>query len=304
MPTINPPQPATISGDNITVNRLINAPAVLQRTLRTLVQQRLVGDRILTGRIDLTGTGAVNYEVSEAIMMADLAQRVAPMAEYPLTTSGTAASAMANTEKWALGFEISDELIARNRIDVFNRNMIKLANRLAFGFDALILSAVGSAVTQTYAAAAAWSATTAQPFADVVGAAAVADTLNQGYDCDICLCTPTKWAQAISASGIIDRAPRESDNSLLLTGRIVTIAGFTFIKTTNLPSGVSAMVVDSTQLGTIGWEDLGGGYLGTADGVQTKRYRLEGNDGWRINGRRVGVPLVQEPGCAVKITGV
>jgi hypothetical protein len=302
MPTIYPPQPATISGDLITVNRLINNPVLIQRQLRTLVQQRLVGDKILTGKVDLTGTGAVNYEVSEAIMVAALAERVGSLGEYPTTSDGTATSAIASSEKWALALEIGDELVARNRVDIVNRRMIKLANRLAFGFDALILSVVASAVTQTSAAAAVWSSTTADPFADITLAASVSDTLNQGYEIDTVLATPTRWARLIAAAKVIERAPRESGDSLLITGRLARIAGLNVLKTTNLPAGVDVMVLDSSQLGSIGWEDLGGGYMGSPDGVQSKRFRLESNDGWRVQGRRVGVPMVQEPGSAVKIT--
>jgi hypothetical protein len=303
MPNIYAPQPATLSGDLLTVNRLINAPTLIQRALRTLVQQRLVGDKALTGKVDLTGTGAVNYEISEAIMATNLAERVAPLMEYPLSIDGTAGSAIASTEKWALGFEIADELIARNRVDIVNRRMIKLANRLAFGFDALILSAIASAVTQTSPAGTAWSTSTADPFADITLAASVSDSLNQGYDIDTVLATPTRFARLIAAAKVIERLPREGNNTTLITGRLAVVAGLTILKTTNMPSGVDVMVLDSTQLGSIGWEDLGGGYQGSADDVQSKRYRLEGNDGWRVQGRRVGVPMVQEPGAAVKITG-
>jgi hypothetical protein len=303
MPNIYAPQPATISGDQITVNRLINAPTLIQRALRTLVQQRLVGDKVLTGKVDLTGTGAANYEISEAIMSTNLAERVAALMEYPLSTDGTAGSAIASTEKWALAFEISDELIARNRMDTVNRRMIKLANRLAFGFDALILSAVASAVSQTSAAAAAWSAAGADPFADITLAASVSDSLNQGYNIDTVLATPTRFARLISAAKVIERLPREGDNTTMVTGRLAVVAGLTILKTTNMPPAVDVMVLDSTQLGSLGWEDLGGGYQGTADGVQSKRFRLESNDGWRVQGRRVGVPMVQEPGAAVKISG-
>lgn len=302
MPNIYPAQPATLSGDLLTVNRLMNQPTLIQRALRTLVQQRLVGDKVLTGRVDLTGTGAANYEISEAIMSTNLAERVAPMMEYPLTSDASAASAIASTEKWALGFEISDELIARNRIDIFNRRMIKLANRLAFGFDALILSAIASAVTQTSAATTAWDQPTADPFADITLAASVSDSLNQGYNIDTVLASPTRFARLISAAKVIERLPREGNDTTVVTGRMQQIAGLTIWKTTNLPSGVDAMVLDSSLLGSIGWEDLGGGYQGSADDVQSKRFRLDANDGWRVQGRRVGVPMVQEPGAAVKIT--
>lgn len=301
MPTVYPPQPATISGDLITVNRLINYPVLIQRALRTLVQQRLVGNRVLTGTVDLTGTGAVNYEQSEAIMANNLAERVGALGEYPTTTDGTAVSAIASTEKWGLGMEISDELVSRNRIDIVNRRMVKLANRIAFGFDALILSAVASLVTQTSTATAAWSTTTADPFADIAVAASIPDSLNQGYEIDTVLATPLRWARLISAAKVIERAPREGSDTLLVTGRLAVIAGLNVLKTTNMPSGVDVMMLDSRVLGSIGFEDLGGGYAGSPDDVQSKRFRLENEDGWRVQARRVGVPLVQEPGAAVKI---
>ncbi len=302
MPTTYAGQAPTLSGNMLTVDRLMNNPVMIQRALRTLVQQRLVGDKILSGSVNLTGTGAVNYEVSEAIMSQSLAERVDDLMEYPLTADAPAQSAIASTEKWALATEIGDHLVARNRIDLVNRKLIKLANRLAFGFDSLVISAVASAVTQTSAAGAAWSSTSADPFADVTLGAAVVDSLNQGYEIDTVLATPTRWARLIAAAKIIERAPRESGDSLLLTGRLATIAGMNVWKTTNMPPGVDVMLLDSRQLGSIGWEDLGGGYQGSADGVQSKRIRLDKNDGWRIQGRRVGVPIVQEPGAAVKIT--
>lgn len=303
MPTYAPPNP-TVSGDNLTVSRLINSPVMIFRALRTLVQQRLVGDKILSGKVDLTGTGAVNYEVSEAIMAASLAERVDDLMEYPESQDGTATSAMASTEKWALATSISDKLVARNRIDIVNRKLIKLANRIAFGFDALVISAVATAVTQTSPAVAAWSsASTADPFADITLGASVVDSLNQGYEIDTVLATPNRWARLIAAAKVIERAPRESDAGLLITGRLAVIAGLQVWKTTNMPTSTDVMLLDSRQLGSIGWEDQGGGYMGSADGVQSKRIRLEENDGWKIQGRRVGVPIVSEPGAAIKITG-
>lgn len=305
MPTTYAPQAPTISGDLITVNRLVNTPTLLQRTLRTLVQQRLVGDKVLTGEVDLTGTGAVNYEISEAIMSNKSSEKVDGLMEYPLTDDTPASSAMATTDKWGLATEIADELVARNRMDIAMRKLTKLANRIAFGFDALCLSAVGSAVTQTQAAAASWTTPTSNtdPFTDVALAVATVDSLNLGYAPNMLLATPLRYARLISAAKVIDRAPREGNDPLLLTARMFDFAGLTIVKTTNLPSGVDVMVLDSQLLGSIGWEDLGGDYQGAPNGVQSKRIRKDANDGWRVQGRRVGVPLVQEPGAAVKITG-
>jgi hypothetical protein len=89
-----------------------------------------------------------------------------------------------------------------------------------------------------------------------------------------------------------------------VTGNLVQIAGLNIWKSTNMPSGVTAMVLDSTLLGSIAFENLGGGYQGEYGDVESKRIRLEENDGWKIQARKVAVPMVQEPGAAVKITGV
>jgi hypothetical protein len=302
MPNVVSPTAPTVSGDNLTVNRLVNSPVLIQRTLRTLVQMRLVGDKVLSSKVDLTGTGSVNYEVSEAIMAASLAERIDDLMEYPLSAEPSAVSAMATVENWGLATMISDKLVKRNRIDLVNRKLIKLANRIAFGFDSLVLSAVASAVTQTQAAAAAWSNSSADPFADITLGASVVDSLNQGYEIDTVLATPNRWARLIAAAKVIERAPREGNDSLLLTGRLARIAGLDVWKTTNMPAGVDVMLLDSRQLGSIGWEDQGGGYDGPADGVQSKRIRLEENDGWKIQARRIGVPIVSEPGAAIKIT--
>lgn len=305
MPTTYPGQGATVSGQLITVDRLLNNPVLIYRTLRGLVEQRLIGDKLLTGRVDLTGSGSAIFEVSEGIFSDLLAERTAALAEYPLTPDTPGTPSSVTTDKWALATEISDELVARNRMDIATRKLIKLANRIAFQFDAVTLSAIASAVTQTSPAAAAWNTGSADPFLDIMVAGSVPDSLNQGYEIDVLALTPVLFARAVAAAKVIERAPREDSNSLLITGRMIKIAGLTFLKTTNMPPSTSVLAVDSTQLGSIAYEELGGGYTGAArDGVQSKRFRKEGNDGWRIQGRRVAAPMVQEPGAGVKITGV
>jgi hypothetical protein len=304
MPTSFPPAGPTISGQNITVNRLVNSPVLVYRLLRTLVQQRLVGDKILSGRVDLTGSGSAVYEIAESIFSDLPPEIVDALAEYPLTTDTPGTIAVASTAKWGLATEISDELIARERMDLVMRKLIKLANKIAFQFDALALSAINSAVTQTQAAVAAWNTGTADPLADVLLAAAQVDTLNQGYVVDTVLLTPTKWANLVSSAKILDRAPREGQDNLVLTGNLVRIAGLDIWKTTNMPSGVNGMVADSTMLGSVAFENLGGGYQGAAGDVESKTIRLEEQDGYKVQARKVAVPMVQEPGAAVKLTGI
>lgn len=294
----------TLSGQKVTVDWLMNNPVVVHRVIRTLAEQRLIGDKLLTGRVDLTGSGSAIFGVSEGIFTNRPAERVAPNGEYPLTDDGPEVPAQANTDKWGLSTEVPQEFIARNRIDIVSRKIIKLTNQVIFGFDALVLSAVGSAVTNTQAASAAWNTANADPFLDIMLAGAVSDTLNMGYDVNVVALSPTYFARAVAAAKIIDRMPREGDSSLVITGRMIQVAGVTFLKSTNLPAGVNVLVADATQLGSIATERLGGpGWTGSPDTIETKVEPMHGSDGFRIYARKVAVPMVQEPGAAVKLTG-
>ena len=304
MPTTYPAAPPTVNGQTIALDRLMNSPVLIYRLLRTLVQQRLVGDRLLSGRVDLTGSGSVVYEIAESIFTDLPAERVAALMEYPMTTDTPGTPAVASTDKWGLASEVSDEMVARARYDMVIRKLTKLANQIVFQFDALCLSAIGSAVTQTQPATAAWSAAGADPLADILLAAAQVDAKNQGYVVDTVIVKPVGFARLVSASKVIDRAPREGDGSILATGNLIQIAGLSIWKSTNLPTGVDALVADSTALGSVAYENIGGGYQGQAGEVESKVIRKETADGWRIQARKIAVPMVQEPAAAVKLTGV
>lgn len=299
--TIYPTAP-TLSGQKVTVDWLMNNPVVIYRTLRTLVQQRLIGDQLLTGRVDLTGSGSAIFGVSEGIFAKRNAERVVGTGEYPLSDDDPGIPALAVTDKWGLSTEIPQDLIAHNRMDVVRRKLIKLANRIAFGFDALVLSAIATAVTQEQAVSSAWAGTSADPFLDIMLGGAKVDELNQGYDVNVVALTPTEFARAVAAAKVIERMPREDSSSLVITGRMIQIAGLTFLKTTNMPAGVKRLVADSTQLGSIATERLGGpGWTGSPDDVESNVEPLQGRDGFLVRCRKVAVPMVQEPGAAVEI---
>src|SRR3954469_16532426 len=104
----------TVSGTSITVDWLRNDPRRIYRLLRTLVQQRLVGWRILTGRVDLTGTGFGVYEGSESIFAAISGSGGRPLSRYPLTQSGTPTLATVRPDKTGLADLFSDEDAAHN----------------------------------------------------------------------------------------------------------------------------------------------------------------------------------------------
>jgi hypothetical protein len=294
MPSTTYDFPTTqINGQLLTVDRLANSPLLIYRMLRTVIQQRLVGDRALAGRVNLTGTGSGVYEIGEQIFPDFLPVVVPPLDEYPLTTDTPGTIAEVHPLKWGQGFEISDRMIAHNRMDIMMRRLTKVANRLIFNSDAITLSAIASAVTQTQAATnGVWGTTGSTVFADVMLAAAQVDSLNQGYVPDTVLLSPTKYAQAISSPNVLGAMPREDRQNITATGNMVTIAGMQWWKTTNLPPGVLGMVFDSTALGSQAYEDLGGGYTGTPGQVESQVIPLPLKDGKWVQARIVKAFMV------------
>jgi len=304
--TYAPPVP-TLSGENYTASYLLNNPRIIWRLLNTIAQQRLVGARLLTGRVDLTGSGAVVYQTQESIFANDTSAIIGELEEYPLTDDTSAPPSLATSLKRGLAELVSLEDVARNRLDVLQRKLIKLANRVVIDHDAIVLSAIGSAVTATQAAVGPWNGTgtTPNPFLDLLNAKAQIDELNLGYTADTVVVTPQNFAYLVNAMVKFD-AVAASDLPGLLQANMVRAAGLNIWQTTNMPTGVTALVADSTLLGSIGFERLGGGYNGDPSdplGIESKTWMTEKNDGWRIQARKIAVPIVQEPGAAVKLTG-
>jgi hypothetical protein len=314
----------TISGQRISWNRLSNRPVEIRRLLDTLVDLRLLSHRILTGRTDLTGVGVATIEQTETITKQYPAERVGQLGEYPKTLDTPGPITSARTDKWGFEEDIPDELVSRaTGGDTVARKLLKMVNQHVTQNDARALSAIGSSITATFGVTSgAWNTSGADPFADLLLAAAQVDELNKGYNVNTLVVKPTTWAQILTKAKVIDRAPREGGDPLLLTGRLARIAGYDIWKSTNLPSGVDALAFDRDMLGGIGWEDIptqeGAAWVGSARpaapgdtdptaGVQVRRRSLQsegGKDGIAIGSRLVQVPYITEPGAGVKITGV
>lgn len=306
MTTYSPPAP-TVAGTTITVSYLVNNPELVQRTLRSLVLKRLIGGKMLKGRVDVTGSGSAIFETGESIFANDVAEIVDELAEYPLTDDSNVALSVFTVDKYGLATDIPDALIKRNRMDIVSRKLVKIANRIVYGFDARVLSAIGSAVTQTQAVSAAWNNAAADQLLDVLLAGAVVDSLDEGFTVDTIALKPIPWARLVAATKVLENRPRESGDNPMVTGTLLSFAGLDFLKTNAMPSGVEVMLADTQQLGSIMWEDQGGAYSGSAgdvDGVESKIIRLDKRDGVRIQVRKVQEPVVTEPGAGVKLTGV
>lgn len=307
MPGSYPAPAPTLSGDLLTINRLLQSPTQIQRRLRTFTDLRFVSDQILTQRFRSNG-GAVLYEVSEPILMNRPVESVAPGSEYPLDTPPTGAAAVAAVQKWGLGTFLSDEEVKRNVYAgaTVDRALRKLINSIIKQVDTVTLSAVASAVTATTAAGTAWTTSTGILRNIETAKAAILD-LNQGYNPDTILMSSNKYALMASDATVSNLRRREATDNPVYNGEIDVIGGLKVVVAplSSLPGGTdSVWVFDTTQLGGMADEADGApGYTVSEMAIGTQSERAAKRDGWDMWGRRLTVPVIQEPAAGIQITG-
>lgn len=298
-----PPASPTISGDYLTVSRFLNTPTLVARRMRTLAEQRLIATSILTGREAVSG-GAISFEQNEGLFTDRPVEAVSPGGEYPLTMIGDGTAQLAKVVKWGQDSLVTDEAAKRKAMSAVDKALLKLINSAAKNVDTVALAAIASTVTQTQAAAAAWSAASGvQILRDILKAKAALSALNQGYEADTLIVDDLTWALVASDSVLISAIARETNSNAVVTGNFELVAGLRIMRTPNLPAS-GAWILDSAQLGGIATEDLGGNY-DKVDGIlESKSMRDDDNDQWRLRARAVCVPYINEPNAAIRITGV
>jgi hypothetical protein len=303
MPGTYPAAGPSLTGDLLTISRLLQSPAAIGRRLRDFRDLRFISDQILTQRFRSQG-GAVVYEQSESQLTDRAVESVAAGSEYPYANLPTGVAAVAQIVKWGQKVALTDEEINRSVYagQALNRSLRKVVNTIIKQVDTVTLSAVASAVTATQAASAAWS-TTSNILVDVLNAKAVIVGLNLGYMPDTLLLSDAKYAILMGNDKVTNAWARETTNNPVYTGEVQRLAGLNIIVSPNLPTA-DPWVLDSQQLGGMADErDAAPGYAVSDMGIEVLSDRITNKDKWDLQGRRKTVPVVQEPGAAVRITG-
>lgn len=302
MPLANPP---TLSGDTLSISRLLQSPSALQRRLRTFVDLRFVSDQLLTGRFNSQG-GAVLYEQSETSVTDRTVEAVASGSEYPYANTPAGTAALAAIAKWGQKVKLTDDEIARNQFGgaAVDRSLRKVVNAIISQVDAVTMSAIYSAVTAVFdvtaGGGAAWTAASPTFLRDILRAKAAVFALNQGYVPNTLGLNDTQYAYLMSDERFTNALKREDSTNPVYTGKVEVVAGLVIVVS---PSITNPLVADSTQLGGMADEmDGAPGYSVSDLGVQTKAIRQDDTDSWDLQGRRKTVPVVQEPGAAIEIT--
>lgn len=303
-----PPAPATLSGDLLTINRMLANPAVITRRLKALTDIGFIADELLPARFRTSG-GAVQYEINDQPLFTNRSvTAVGPGSEYPraLPQSGTAA--LAAVSKWGQATELTDERIKRSipMGDAVDWALRVLVNTVVQKIDRLAIAAFASAVSDTITASD-WTGSTPKILLDIEKAKAKVRGREMGYNPDTILITDAKYAYMASDDKIATLRKRETTDNPVYGGAIDRIAGLKVLTTpiANMPGGADTpYIFDSRAIGGMADEaDLDPGYATAENGVQVQTRRVAERDVWHMWGRRITVPVITDPLAGVQLTG-
>lgn len=313
MATSSPAAPS-LNGTTLSIDAYLNNPKYYARLAEDFSVTRPVGGVLLKGRVDVTGSGSLLFDGIDSLFADQAAEVVDQLGDYPLVTTGNGTPSLAATIKNGLATQFSDELAKRGRFDELSRKTKKLTNSVDKLFDTTCMTAISSAVTATSAATATFDNASGNGFRDVQVAAAkimeAGDAIGVAYNPDVVACRPLIFAYLVEQLvklGALDKASALVANA---TGIAYSAGdGMTYVRTSStFGSGTKVFVGDSSMLGGIATEDLGGGYqtIDTGDGAlnsEVKVIREDKNDGWHIQARKVAVPFITDPAAGIWITG-
>lgn len=306
MPGSYPGTAATLQGVLLTIDTLLKSPTLIRRRLQTLGDLRFAADQILTGRYRSSG-GAVMGEQNVPLFTNRPVESVAPGAEYPFANVTRGVPTLQAVKKWGQAVELTDERIKRyvNGGDEVDRIFRLVINSVIKKVDALAIAKVASNVSATQNATAAWANSSSTILRDIERARAAVVDLDMGFVPDTILMKTVKYADMITDEKVNTLRRRETTDNPIYGGTVDTFAGLKVVTTSagNLPTD-DVWLIDSNQLGGMADEaEVDPGYTVAEQAVQIQSERIPRRDKWDLWGRRITVPVVNEPGAAIRISG-
>jgi hypothetical protein len=303
MPGTYPPAPPTLSGNLVTIDRMLANPNYIRRRLRDFRDLRFVSDQVLQGRLRSAG-GAVLYEQSEPFVTDRPVIAVQAGTEYPVANLPTGTAALGVVSKWGQKVELTFEQAKRSQYpgEEVARALRKVVNTVISQVDSVALSAVASGATGTFPVTTAWTAASPTILRDILRAKSQVYNLKLGYKPDSLLMNEAVAAYVMSDTAVTNALQRETTDNPIYNGEIRRVAGLVVLDSPSAPA--DPWIFDSTQLGGMADElDQDPGYTVDEMNVQIKAWVDNQIDGWWLQGRRITVPAVQETGAAVRVTG-
>lgn len=300
MPTVSPFAPAapTISGSSLTLDVFLNNPARVQKLLEDLSLNRFVADRIFRGGPPATG-GAVIYDQLTAnnLFTERDVQEIAQNSEFPIVNGAEPAPLVALVKKYGGSAVFSYEQIRRNRLDVMQRELIRLRNTIVRKVDTLGIATLNAAPILTGTASADWSTASTDLIADVEANKSAVEAQDLGYEVDTVILHPNQALDVRVDGDIREALPRENRARNLLDGGASDLDGLLGIANwivTNRQTAGTVHFLDSRMVGFIS-DEIPGPYSRVVD-EPTKERR-------RVMAARVPTMGVTDPKAVRKITG-
>jgi hypothetical protein len=298
-----PASAPTLSGNLLTIDRMLNSPNYIRRRLRDFRDLRFVSDQVLQARLRSAG-GAILFEQSEPFVTDRPVRSVPPGSEFPAANMPAGVAALGQVAKWGQKVELTFEKVSRTVYggEEVARALRKVVNTVISQVDSVALAALASGATGTFGATTAWTAATPTILRDILRAKAQIYNLKLGYNPDSILMNEAVAAYVMSDDKVTNALQRESTDNPIYSGSIRRIADLIVLDSPSAPA--DPWIFDSTQLGGMADElDVAPGYTVDQMMIQVKAWLANDIDGWWLQGRRLTVPAVQETGAAVRITG-
>lgn len=309
MPINYPPSGPVITDGVLTIHSFLQSPTAVQERVRDLAGGVFIADTLFPTGVP-AGGGAVSYQVSSPLVTDRDPSAVAPGGEYELALAQGGVSQLAEVTKYGQDVRITDESIGRLKIAVLDRALRQVVNRARNFIDTLALAVAAAAITQTYTSTNAWNTAGADPLLDVMlaGSSVENTNLEMGFEPNLLLVTGTLYSRLASNKGVVAGLQANNSNSVVTSGQIQQIGGKRVVSVpdSRMPAGVPAMLVDPLAFGSYAYEDIPSPeYQGAASGIQTfTRRDPKATDSYLVRGRRTFVPLVENPGAAIKLLGL
>lgn len=260
--------PPSITGDNITLDLLLNEPTRITAYLSDLTLQNMFSPRIFTSGGGLTG-GALIYNqlTANQLYTKNDIQEVAPGAEFPIVTSERLAPKVAVPIKIGGKYFVLDEARDRNDASTVQMESMLLANTIERRLDTTAIALLDAELAATTvprtmagtnwatAKAAAASAVTksGSPIADFTKAQLVADQDELGVRFNLWIVNPAQYADFVTFYGADNVAALLAGLGITMISSMRVTAGTAYVLQAG---GVGQMRVEK-PLSTETWREQG-----------------------------------------------
>lgn len=281
-----------VNGNQLTVNRLLKAPTVLEKRIVTN-DTKFLSDLIF--RPGTTDSGAVIYNkaaLSDKYPTRGDVHQIEPGAEYPMVDTDEGGAEVALSTKWGAGYVVTDEAKKRNQLNVVQKGNLKVRNAL-LRQDAARALAAFEANVPTVNAVGTWD--TPKAFkTDILTNIATIKNLQLGYNPKTILINPDTATTLLLLDELQNWAPRENTSlNPLYNPSLNGLLGLNWIEN-EFVAPSQAIILEA---GVTGANIVESPYR-----VEVVREGTRGRD--VVLADKWSVPIIDEPESALVINGV